>query len=333
MMGYTRKYLSLLLASLFIFMVGCSSGSGNAGEEVGKKQESIKQEKEKEKETDSKTKDTSGEPRKVTDELGHGLNIPAEPQRIIGIYLEDELKALGVTPLRQSRIGEWSGQSYLDLGIPDIDIQGDVEAFIEAQPDLILTNVYDEKIYGTLSKVAPFYAFKDARADWRATIKVLGELFGKSDKAAEVIAAYDSKTAEAGEKVRAAVGDETVAIVRVHTKSIRLYGGPGYAGPVVYGELGLNPPQMVKDLVLDKNLGVANISMEVIPQLTADHIFLTMDTGAEQQYKDLTENGLWKNLPAVKNGHVYEVNFETWMKSGPIADGMKVEDIVQALIK
>jgi len=69
--------------------------------------------------------------------------------------------------------------------------------------------------------------------------------------------------------------------------------------------------------------------MEVIPQLTADHIFLTMDTGAEQQYKELTENTLWKSLPAVKSGHVYEVNFETWMKSGPIADGMKVDDIVK----
>lgn len=89
----------------------------------------------------------------------------------------------------------------------------------------------------------------------------------------------------------------------------------------------------MKDLVLDQNLGVANISLEVIPQLTADHIFLTMDTGADQQYKDLTENTLWKNLPAVKGGRVYEVNFETWMKSGPIADGMKIEDVVQALVK
>lgn len=38
-----------------------------------------------------------------------------------------------------------------------------------------------------------------------------------------------------------------------------------------------------------------------------------------------------KELPAVKNAKVYEVNFETWMKSGPIADGMKIDDVVKAL--
>jgi iron complex transport system substrate-binding protein len=48
--------------------------------------------------------------RVVKDEIGHEVKLPAEPKRIIGMYLEDELLSLGVTPIKQSRIGAWSGQ-------------------------------------------------------------------------------------------------------------------------------------------------------------------------------------------------------------------------------
>lgn len=318
-----RTYWSIGLLALLMVFTGCTNNGNQADADSSPQAQ----------ESAAPGGSTASQARKVTDELGHELTIPAAPKRIIGIYLEDELTALGVKPLRQSRIGDWSGQSYLNLGLPDIDIQGSVEAFVEAQPDLMLINVYNDKTYDTLSKVAPFYAFKDARADWRATIKTLGELLGKTEQAEKVITDYNKMAADAKEKLHAAVGNETVAILRVHTNSIRLYGGPGYAGPVLYKELGLQPAQAVKDLVLDKNLGVASISMEIIPQLNADHIFLTMDTGADQQFKNLTESAIWKDLPAVRNGKIHQVNFETWMKSGPIADEMKIKDVVKALVK
>ncbi|MEK8127284.1 ABC transporter substrate-binding protein [Paenibacillus filicis] len=271
--------------------------------------------------------------RKVKDEIGHEITIPAEPKRIIGIYLEDELTSLGITPIRQARIGSWSGQQYLGLSVPDIDIDGSVEAFLDAGPDLILINVHNDKKYEQFSKVAPMYAFKDARADWRATIRTLGDLLNKKDKAEGVIQAYDQKAKSAAERIKQSVGEQSVAILRVHAKELRLYGGPGYAGPVVHGELGLKPHKLVQEMVLDQKLGVTKLSMEKIPELTADHIFITTDTGAEDKTKELLDNPLWKSLPAVKNGHVYEINFETWMKSGPIADSKKIDDVVKALVK
>lgn len=269
----------------------------------------------------------------VKDEIGHEVKIPADPKRILGIYLEDELLSLGIQPFKQSKIGTWSGQDYLGLSIPAIDVSGSVEAVLEAAPDLILENVYDEKRYGQFSKVAPMYSFKDARADWRATIRTLGDLFGKADKAKDVIEKYDQRAKQAGATIKQKIGDQTVAIVRIHTKEIRLYGGPGYAGPVVYQDLGLTPSKLVKELILDKNGKVVPISLEMIPQLDADHIFITTDTGAEDKTKELLANPLWQSLPAVKKGHVYQVNFETWMKSGPIADGKKIDDVLAALTK
>ncbi|WP_052737265.1 ABC transporter substrate-binding protein [Paenibacillus algorifonticola] len=312
--------LPSMLLVLIILITGCGAGEAGSGSA-----EAVTESAPVSTETSTATE------RVVTDELGHEITIPAEPSKIIGIYLEDELTALGVTPIRKSRIGTWSGQDYLGLTVEDIDIEGDVEAFVKAEPDLILTNVYEEKQYGHLSKVAPMYAFTDARADWRSTIRTLGDLLGKKEKAEEVIASYDKKAEEAAAVLEASIGEETVAILRVHAKSLRLYGGPGYAGPVVYNELKLKPSKLVQELVLDKEEKVVNLSMEMIPQLDADHIFLTVDTGAEEQAKELLESILWKNLPAVTNGNIHEVNFETWMKSGPIADSSKIDDVLAAL--
>ncbi|WP_138754358.1 ABC transporter substrate-binding protein [Paenibacillus sinopodophylli] len=316
-------------ASLVLLMLLSGCGAANNAP-VNNVSENVNTEKE---EVTSGAETPAEQERVVTDEMGNEVTIPADTSHIIGIYLEDELVSLGLTPIRKSRIGAWSGQDYLGLTVEDIDVQGDVEAFVKAEPDLILTNVYEEKQYEQLSKVAPMYAFKDARADWRSTIRTLGDLLGKADKASEVIASYDQKAADAAAELKAAVGDETVAILRVHAKELRLYGGPGYAGPVLYNELQLKPAKLVQELVLDKNEKVVGLSMELIPQLDADHIFLTVDTGAEEQSKQLIESELWKSLPAVKKGQVHEVNFETWMKSGPIADGKKIEDVVAALSK
>ncbi|MGG4142550.1 hypothetical protein ABEW34_05405 [Paenibacillus algorifonticola] len=99
----------------------------------------------------------------------------------------------------------------------------------------------------------------------------------------------------------------------------------------MYNELKLKPSKLVQELVLDKEEKVVNLSMEMIPQLDADHIFLTVDTGAEEQAKELLESSLWKNLPAVKNTNVHQVNFERWMKSGPIADSSKIDDVLAVL--
>jgi len=321
--GLAAWLLALALAA------GCGSNAGTSPASTDTGQGAATEQGETE--SEATRRETPAQTRTVVDEIGHELEIPAQPERVIGLYLEDELTALGVTPIRQSRIGSWSGQAYLQLDVPDIDMEGSIEAFVEAKPDLILTNVYNPTSYEALEQIAPFYAFEDARKDWRATIRKLGELLNKSDQAEKVIRDYEDRAAAANEQLRAVLGEQTVAIVRVHSKEIRLYGGPGYAGPVLYGELGLKPAPLVQKLVLDQGLGVAAISMEVIPDLDADHIFLTVDTGAEAQYDALVSNPLWTRLSAVQAGQVHEVDFETWMKSGPIADSRKIEDVVKAL--
>lgn len=52
---------------------------------------------------------------------------------------------------------------------------------------------------------------------------------------------------------------------------------------IVYQDLGLTPSKLVRELILDKNEKVIPLSMELIPQLDADHIFITTDTGLKKR--------------------------------------------------
>jgi iron complex transport system substrate-binding protein len=41
---------------------------------------------------------------------------------------------------------------------------------------------------------------------------------------------------------------------------------------------------------------------------------------------------VWKEVPAVKQGHVYKMSSRHWMLNGPTADTMKLDDIIAALL-
>jgi iron complex transport system substrate-binding protein len=162
----------------------------------------------------------------------------------------------------------------------------------------------------------------------------IGELTGKQTEAQKVLSDYESKVQDAKAKLQAALGDETVGFVRIRSnKEIRLYGGPGgYVGNVLYTDLGLNPPQIAKDLAWGEGNSMAVVSLEVIPEIQADHLFITYDEGGKELAQELINSSIWKSLPAVKNNHVYEVSMDHWMTFGPIAYNKKVDDVLQALV-
>ncbi|PZT55676.1 ABC transporter substrate-binding protein [Paenibacillus silvae] len=270
------------------------------------------------------------------------IEVPAHPQRIAGLYLEDYLVALGIKPVTQTVIGSFS-LKYLQSSIgdlPKVDTSAiDYEAMLAARPDLILLafpSYANDGNYDKFSSIAPTYVFgADAPDQWREALRTIGELTGKQAEAEKVLQSYDSKVKDAKAKLKAAIGDETVGFVRIRSnKEIRLYGGPGgYVGNVLYTDLGLNPPQIAKDLAWGEDSGMAVISKEIIPEITADHLFITYDEGGKDLAQELINSNIWKSLPAVKNNQTYEVSMDHWMTFGPLAYNKKVDDVLQALVK
>ncbi|WP_206106277.1 ABC transporter substrate-binding protein [Paenibacillus dendritiformis] len=282
---------------------------------------------------DSGAKPSGGE-RTVTDELGHEINIPAEPKNIFAPNMEDSLLKLGVKPVAQWSNGSM-GHDYLQeelKDVPKLDFSAGLpspETLMAYNPELIIlhTETYAQNgNYEAYSKIAPTYVFKNASGNIEKSLTAIGELLGKTEEANKALEAYQQKVKEAREKLKVAVGDKKVAIIRFAHKGVSLMGGQYLCGYVVHRDLELG----ISNLVGNENS--ASISMEILPDLDADYIFVlnAYNQGTERM-TEMMDSPIWKSIPAVKEGHVYEVSNKYWLGSGLIAYEKIVDDTVRLL--
>ncbi|GKU75867.1 ABC transporter substrate-binding protein [Paenibacillus sp. L3-i20] len=204
------------------------------------------------------------------------------------------------------------------------------EKVLAADPDLIIgTSPGQEKIYDQLSKISNTILLSQSAFDWRHTLNEFANIIGKEDKAIQLIANYDEKMKASAELVKATIGNESVLFLRVLEKDYRVYGKVSPAGSVLYNDLALKAPEGVP---MDKKLQV--ISIEVMPELNPDHIFLLVQEDAEEKMGELQNNPLWKNINAVKNNRIYPVDQRLWIQGeGPIASSIMLDQAVKELTK
>ncbi|MFC3745975.1 ABC transporter substrate-binding protein [Paenibacillus sp. GCM10012306] len=284
------------------------------------------------------------QPKTIKHEFGESV-IPAHPKRIVSIGMEDMLLSLDVPMVQAfSTDGYYLDKQLKDKGIAinsSFDIN--LEAITAADPDLIIMNKYmtDEQGYEQLSKIAPTIAF--IRDDWQTGILEIGKALDKEDKAQSVLKDFQDKVQQAQATIKQAVGEnKTVAFIRPSTKDVEL-DFPEYAWTsMLYNELGLKPdPEVLKIASTTTDTwGGTMLSLEVLPKLSADYLF--MDYGAsmssEEEFQqsvreaaEVEKLSIWKSIPAVQKGNVHQVSARHWALNGPIADGLKVDDVVNAL--
>ncbi|WP_342422046.1 ABC transporter substrate-binding protein [Paenibacillus sp. FSL E2-0178] len=270
----------------------------------------------------------------VQDELGHEVTLNTAPTKVFAPYMEDSLVVLGVKP-----VGQWSnkgqGQQYLQdqlAGVPLVDFTSGLpspEVVMAMQPDLIvLHNSYyaENGVYEQYSKIAPTYVFQQAAGDLDSSVTILGDLLGKQEEAAKGLADYRKKVEEAKTTLAPHIQDKKALIIRFNSRGMFLMGGV-YGGFVLAEELGITK----SDLVATENS--VELSLEVLPQIDADYIFLANDTAntGESFYKELTESALWKSIPAVQAGKVYDVDDRYWLGGGIVAFSNVIDDVLEIL--
>ncbi|OWR30411.1 ferrichrome ABC transporter substrate-binding protein [Saccharibacillus sp. O23] len=279
--------------------------------------------------------DNGGETRVVKGEFGD-VTIPAHPERPAGIYLEDYMVALGVTPIVQWYHPNWGIQDYLKLDVPQFDISGSPEAMLAQQPDLImLDGGMDQAAYETYSKIAPTYRLpQSVLEDPRKVLLAVADALGIPDKGQEVLANYDRTIAEDKAKLEKAVGGETVAVLRLNggDKTMALFGEKNNYTGMIYSQLGLTPHPLVSGMNDYQEI----ISEEGLADLDADHIFIfpargDWDSAENKEAEKLLDRPIWKSLKAVKSGHVYVVERSYWQSGGIQANLLKFADIMKHL--
>lgn len=274
------------------------------------------------------------EARVFTDELGHEVIIPEAPVKVFAPYLEDTLLSLGVKPVAQWSNGN-QGHRYLEnelQDIPKLDFSGGMpssEVLLSYNPDLIIlhtANYAGDGVYENYSKVAPTYVFSNAAGDVEKSLETLGELLGKTAEAKQALEAYHRKVDDAKAAIEKNAAGKKVAIIRFASRGVSLMGGNYFCGYVINQHLGID---MTK---LTENENSLNVSLEILPELDADYIFVINAYGqGTERMKEMTESSIWKSIPAVKQGHVYEVNDEYWLGGGLIAYEKVIDDVVRLM--
>ncbi|MBO0603134.1 iron-hydroxamate ABC transporter substrate-binding protein [Sporosarcina sp. E16_3] len=276
----------------------------------------------------------------LTDAMGHEVTIPANPKHIIASYLEDNLVALGITPAAQWSINDGAGlQDYLQVylkDVPTIPSELPFEVVASFTPDLIIMSSAQEvegSKYDQYAKIAPTYVVEvENNSDWREKLLSVGEIFEKTDEAKQVLEVYEKKATESKKIIQDSIGSESAAAIWLVNNNFYIVSENVSSGAVLYGDLGLSTPSVVKEISSTATGNWSAISLERLAELDADHIFLINSdkgNGAE-----MLKDPVWKNIPAVKNGHIYEYGAETsWLYSGVIANTQIIDGVVESLTK
>ncbi|QTM98481.1 ABC transporter substrate-binding protein [Sediminibacillus dalangtanensis] len=322
-----KSYLYIFTSLLVCFFVLSACGNNQDEDNTSDSDNENKQ---------TETENESGE-RTVTDAMGNEVTIPENPERVIASYLEDYLVALDITPVAQWSVQDGASiQDYLQdsLGdVPTIPHDLPYETVASHDPDLIIMDsaeMVEGNKYEQYSSIAPTYVVgTEQNNDWREEFKQIGEIFGREDDVQKELDEYKQKAEEAGEKIQTTIGDESVA-------AIWLVGGTFYivsdnlsSGDVLYNDLGLALPNVVKEISESSEANWSEISLEKLAELDADHIFLINSDG---EGAEALQDDIWQNIPAVKNDNIYEYGPESsWLYTGPVANEQMIDDAVESL--
>lgn len=300
-----------MLLTMGGWLIACGSGSSGSapGTVDGQTAQNLSS---KQIESSSTQTATETETRAYTDHAGHAVSIPVQPQRIVfhGETVGD-LIALGIQPIA-SASSFIDGTVFADKtgDIADLGFPINIEKTTELEPDLILYANNDEKIYQSLSQIAPTLIFNTfAPLDQR--ILELGDITGYRQQAEQWLASYRERTERMWDKLHdAGVKEGETATVLTYYPGDRLFVmlSTGLS-QILYEKQGFKAPDPVQKL-LDTGKGFEQISMELLDQFAGDRIFILtpVPEEAKASTEAMLQSPLWQQLPAVKNGHVYMID-------------------------
>ncbi len=259
-----------------------------------------------------------------------------KPERVVVLDVQflDQMMALDEIPVgtvyaeTDNGLPEYLGEAPNDATLLGTYLEPNLEAIISTDPDLIIATDTHEDIYDQLERIAPTIMF-DRMEDWQTVLLSFGTILDQTEKAETVIADYTTKVDELKADLEESVGDEVVGLIRPRDDMIRLHTTSHRTAQILYDDLGLTPPEMAT-LSSDSS---TMISLEVMPDLEADHLFLLQDDTNLDLTASFQASSVWQGLDAVKNDHVYEKNTGLWIGYyGPIAINLVVDQIAEELL-
>lgn len=242
------------------------------------------------------------------------VEVPEDPKRIIALTNGPNVLALEGNLVG---IDEWTNTNPLfeeKLAGVEVVSEENLEQIIELDPDLIIAGSHMKNL-DKLNEIAPTVAYTWGKLDYLEQQIEIGKLLNKETEAKDWAADFTERAEAAGESIRAKIGEEaTVSVIESGNKEFYVFGDNYARGTeILYQAMDLKMPEKVKDLALES--GVYTFSAEVLPEFAGNYIIFSKNPEVDNSF---TETDLWKNIPAVEKGQVFEINTKASTYSDPI---------------
>ncbi len=203
-----------------------------------------------------------------------------------------------------------------------------LEKIIELEPDLII-GLSTAKNIDKLSEIAPTVTYTYGKLDYLTQHLEIGKLLNKEAEAKAWIDDFKKRTAEAGDEIRAKIGeDATVTIVENFEKELYVFGDNwGRGGEILYREMKLKMPQKVIDTALQP--GYFALSLEALPEFVGDYLIMSKYTDSDTSF---LQSETYKNIPAVKEGRAFEVDSKAFFFNDPITLEYQLEFFIDRFL-
>lgn len=357
-----RTILTLALGSLLAFgLTGCTPVQQSLSQEAIYTQlnDKVKASLERsndpaeiDKEFSKRFKDTQKAANKIVEVDGDTITVkhklgttvmPKEHKRIVVIRAEDPLIALDEPFIAASYTeGNYLYNELKERNVANISINDETKTINYEQvqamkPDLIIMrDSYGKAAYEALSKIAPTISFNVNKEE----VAFLGIAYalGEREKGEKRLHAYYDMAKKTRLALAEHMNGETLALLRILNKEIRLYPYMKSDMNSFMAELlNIKPPKMVLEVELNPTNNA--ISLERLPDLDAGYLVVTAGYGAnsannskvsEERLQKMEKDELWKNLPAVKQNHVLQVDSTVWAAHGLIAKEIAMQNLYDA---
>ncbi|KRF53420.1 MULTISPECIES: iron-hydroxamate ABC transporter substrate-binding protein [Priestia] len=301
----------LLLPFMLIFVLlisACSSGSTESKNDSSKNSE-------------SKT---------ITYQSEDGpVKVPANPKRVVvlGSYAGNVL-SLGVNIVGVDSWSKMNPRFEKKLkGVEEVS-EENLEKIIELKPDLII-GLSTTKNIDKLKKIAPTVTYTYDKVDYLTQHVEIGKLLNKEKEAQSWVDDFKKRAAKAGSDIKAKIGeDATVSVIENFDKQLYVFGNNwGRGTEILYQEMKLKMPQKVKKMALKD--GYYAISPEVLPEYAGDYLIFSKNQDGDTSFE---KTDTYKNIPAVKNNHVFEANAKEFYFNDPITLDYQLDFFTQKFL-
>ncbi|QDQ02610.1 iron-hydroxamate ABC transporter substrate-binding protein [Lysinibacillus fusiformis] len=250
------------------------------------------------------------------------IEVPANPKRVVvlssfvGDLLQLDVNVVGVD--------SWAAKNpNFQDAIKNAEVveNTDIEKILELEPDLIIGLSGIENA-DKLAEIAPTVLFTYGKVDYLQQFIEIGKLVNKEKKATAWVEDFKVRATELGAKIKEKIGEDvTVTVAENFNKQLYLYGDNwGRGTEILYQAMGLKMPEKVKEVALEP--GYFAISQEVLGDYAGDYVIFSMFMDQDTSF---TEATWFKDLEAVKNGHLFEVNANAFYFNDPLTLDYQLE--------